>query len=71
MKALFVLQPPHQPNYTDSMLTTHENKEILCLNIPLSELMSATLEYIDNDRDTRDPGIYVKSVIHRGEAGEV
>lgn len=71
MKAFFVSQPPHLSCFTDSVQTTDENKEIISLYVPLSELKSATLEYIDNDRDTCNPGIYVKSVIHRREAGKV
>lgn len=63
-------QPPHLSCFTDSVQTTDENKEIISLYVPLSELKSATLEYIDNDRDTCNPGIYVKSVIHRREAGK-
>lgn len=63
-------QPPYLSCFTDSGQTTDENKKIISLYIPFLELKSATLEYIDSDRDTCDPGIYVKSVMHRGEAGK-
>ncbi|XP_065930010.1 partitioning defective 3 homolog isoform X5 [Magallana gigas] len=68
--------PPEKTGDTDGLLTANRNKEILRLDIPLSESGSAGLgvsvkgKTMTTDRGTRDLGIFVKSVIHGGAASK-
>ena len=72
-----VLQPPEKSGDSDGSLATGRNKEILRLDIPLSDSGSAGLgvsvkgKTMTTDRGTKDLGIFVKSVIHGGAASKV
>ncbi|XP_078322047.1 partitioning defective 3 homolog isoform X2 [Crassostrea virginica] len=71
-----VLQPPEKSGDSDGSLATGRNKEILRLDIPLSDSGSAGLgvsvkgKTMTTDRGTKDLGIFVKSVIHGGAASK-
>lgn len=60
-------EPRYQSGFSNNMENISESKGILCLNIPLSELKFATLEFVDDDSGL---GIFAKSVIHRGTASK-
>ncbi|XP_056007417.1 partitioning defective 3 homolog isoform X5 [Ostrea edulis] len=68
--------PQERSGDTDGSLTAGRNKEILRLDIPLSDTGSAGLgvsvkgKTMSTDRGTRDLGIFVKSVIHGGAASK-
>ncbi|XP_062570152.1 partitioning defective 3 homolog isoform X4 [Saccostrea cucullata] len=68
--------PPEKSGDTDGSLTAGRNKEILRLDIPLSDSGSAGLgvsvkgKTMTTDRGTRDLGIFVKSVINGGAASK-